>query len=76
VRADGWMGAAFCLSEGHTITTGNPLVLRYLLHAHAGACDPDKAEKTAAAFAARRGFEIAKSKQPHRQFEVLRHGEE
>jgi hypothetical protein len=75
VRADGWMGAAFCLSEGHTITAATPLILRYLLHSHAGAYDADRASAVAQAFATRRGFEIAKSKQPHRQFEVWRHGE-
>ena len=75
VRADGWMGAAFCLSEGHTITAATPLILRYLLHSHAGAYDADRASAVAQAFATRRGFEIAKSKQPHRQFEVWRNGE-
>ncbi len=72
VRSDGWMGAAFCLGEGYTITREAPLTLRYLLHTHAGAYDTDRAAVVAGAFAQRRGFEIAKSKQPHRQFEVWR----
>lgn len=75
VRSDGWMGAAFCLAEAHTITSDTPLTLRYLLHAHGGGYDPDRAASVADDFAQRRGFEIAKSKQPHRQFEVWRLGE-
>lgn len=72
VRSDGWMGAAFCLGEGYTITNDSPLTLRYLLHAHGGDYDPDRAAAVAESFAQRRGFEIAKSKQPHRLFEVWR----
>ncbi len=72
VRDDGWMGAAFCLEEGHTVTKDAPLVLRYLLHAHAGGCDPGKAAKTAAEFAARSGFVAGKSTRPHYQFEARR----
>jgi len=74
VRSDGWMGAAFCLNEGLEITASAPLTLRYLLEAHAGGCDPARAEATAAAFAARPGFEITKSTKPHRQFDVARRG--
>ncbi len=75
VRADGWMGAAFCLAEGHTIPQDSPLVLRYLLHAHAGGCDPAKAAETAAAFAQRPGFVVEKVKKSGRQFEARRKGE-
>jgi hypothetical protein len=74
IRSDGWMGAAFCLDEGLEITASAPLTLRYLLVAHAGGCDPARAEATAAAFAARPGFEITKSTKPHRQFDVARRG--
>lgn len=74
VRSDGWMGASFCLAEGYLITKDEPLTLRYLLYAHSGAYHTETAEKVAAAFAKRPGFEIAKSKQPHRQYEVWRIG--
>ena len=75
VRSDGWMGAAFCLNEGFTITKEAPLTLRYLLHAHAGPYDPAKAARMAEAFGSRPGFEIGKPTEPHRQFEVWRVGE-
>ncbi len=72
VRQDGWMGAAFCLQEGYTITTGGALVLRYLLHAHRGAYDEARARAVHAAFAQRPGFEIRRSSQPHSEYEVGR----
>jgi hypothetical protein len=72
VRADGWMGASFCLNEEFTITRDAPLVLRYLLHAHAGGSDADRASETADAFAARPGFLVEKATRPHRQYEVRR----
>lgn len=70
VRADGWMGAAFCLEEGWTVARDTPLVLRYLLHAHRGAADPARNAELAAAFADRPGFVVEKSSRPHRQFQV------
>lgn len=72
VRSDGWMGAAFCLHEGYSIPSETPLTLRYLLQAHRGPYDQAKAEAVHAAFAGRPGFEIAKSQQPHFQYEVRR----
>jgi hypothetical protein len=74
VRSDGWMGASFCLAEGYTITKDASLTLRYLLHAHRGEYNAESAESVAAAFATRPGFEMGKSKQPHRQYEVWRIG--
>jgi hypothetical protein len=72
VRQDGWMGAAFCLQEGYTITSEAPLTLRYLLYAHRGACDQNKAEAVHDAFAGRPIFKLVKSNQPHCQYEVGR----
>jgi len=72
VRQDGWMGASFCMNEGYSLTADNPLTLRYLLHAHSGAYDPDKAVKVHEDFAARPGFEIGKRKEKHGQFSVWR----
>jgi hypothetical protein len=66
------MGASFCLNEEFTIRKDEPLVLRYLLHAHGGGPDPERAAKTAEAFAARPGFLVEKATRPHRQFEVRR----
>ncbi len=72
VRQDGWMGASFCFQDGYTITPDMPLTLRYLLYAHRGAYDQAKAEAVHGAFAKRPGFQIAKSKRPHRQYDVGR----
>jgi hypothetical protein len=66
------MGASFCLNEAFTIRKEAPLVLRYLLHAHAGGSDPERAADTAEAFSARPGFLVEKATRPHRQFEVRR----
>jgi len=61
VREDGWMGASFGMQEPYTINRNKPLVLRYLLYAHTGAYDPQKAKKVHAAFLARPGFEWCSS---------------
>lgn len=74
VRSDGWMGAAFCFAEGRTITREAPLVLRYLLHAHAGDYDAERAGAVAESFGKRPGFAVRKSDKPHRQYEVWRLG--
>jgi len=72
VRSDGWMGASFCMNDGFVIKREKPLILRYLLHAHSGEYDADKAEKAADFFSKRKGFLVQKSKRKHRQFDVLR----
>lgn len=72
VREDGWMGASFGMHEGLTITKELPLTLRYLLHAHSGSYDHDKAALVQKVFAARPGFEITKGTRKHRQYEVKR----
>lgn len=73
VRQDGWMGASFCMHEGLTIHSNQPLTLRYLLHAHRGSHDRQRAESMANEFSLTREFRIEKSSQPHRQYEVRRH---
>ncbi|MBC8351065.1 MAG: PmoA family protein [Planctomycetes bacterium] len=75
VREDGWMGASFGMHEGVTLEKDIPLTLRYLLHAHSGAYDHDKAERVQKAFAARFGFEVSRGTRKHRQFEVKRRAE-
>lgn len=72
VRADGWMGASICMDDGLTLTKKNPLVLRYLLVAHRGSCQPAKSKILAEAFSARPGFSVGKRGTPHRQWEVWR----
>ena len=72
VREDGWMGAAVCLEGPLETTRAAPLTLRYLLHAHAGAIDRQRAEAMAAEFAARPGFRVSKSTKKHTQYAVER----
>ena len=74
VRSDGWMGASFCLEEAFEIRRESPLVLRYLLHAHAAVVDPARASEVFDAFSRRPGFVVEKSTRPHRQFDVKRAG--
>ncbi|MFT5470311.1 MAG: hypothetical protein ACI8UO_005439 [Verrucomicrobiales bacterium] len=71
VREDGWMGASFGMDEPFVIKKDEPLVLRYLLHAHGGAYDPEKASTVAEEFGKRPGFELGKPEK-HGQFEVHR----
>lgn len=72
VREDGWMGASLCFENSHIIGQDQPLVLRYLLHAHSGAYDPEKETAVHEQFASRPGFVVSKSTRKHRQFEVRR----
>ena len=74
VREDGWMGASFGMHADYKIETGNPLTLRFLLHAHSGVYDQTKATTVHEAFSKRSGFLIRKPKtgEPHRQYEVER----
>jgi hypothetical protein len=44
VRSDGWMGAQVTREEALDMTKETPLVLRYRLWVHAGACDPKKTD--------------------------------
>lgn len=72
VRSDGWMGAAFCFDEGFVATVEKPLTLRYLLHAHSGAYDAEKAGKVADNFGKRAPFSISRAKKSAHQYEVSR----
>jgi len=72
VREDGWMGASVCLNGPVVTTKKNPLSLRYLLHAHLGALDVEKAEVVAKEFNQRPGLKVAKGMKKHQQFEIQR----
>jgi Family of unknown function (DUF6807) len=72
VRKDGWMGASFCMEEGIQISHDEPLTLRYLLHAHSGAYDQEKAERVQQQFEKRPSFEVKKARRSHKQYEVRR----
>ena len=70
VREDGWMGASFCMSEERWIEPGQPLRLRYLLHAHGGRVDAVRAARIAEEFSRAPFFTVTPSKAKHRQFEL------
>ena len=74
VRQDGWMGAAPCMQSPIEITADKPLTLRYLMYAHSGACDRERAQLVQDAFMQRPGFRVRKANrdEPHRQYEVER----
>ncbi len=72
VREDGWMGASVCMKGPLTVTRKQPLVLRYLLHAHRGGAGLDRSEKVAKEFAARPGLIVEKTKVAHRQYAIRR----
>jgi hypothetical protein len=72
VREDGWMGASLCLEQPHLLKREQPLVLRYLLHAHRGEIDAARASQIAGAFSRRGGYRVVKSTAKHRQYEVTR----
>ncbi|MBW3540682.1 MAG: PmoA family protein [Planctomycetes bacterium] len=70
VREDGWMGAAVCM-QGPIITRrAEPLALRFLLHAHGGALNAERANAVADEFSRRPGYRVVRSMRKHRQFEL------
>ena len=75
VRSDGWMGASLCMDKDYQVTHEQPIVLRYLLHAHQGEYSKETAQPVFQHFSQSKGFEIRKSKRPHRQYETVRLGE-
>ena len=72
VREDGWMGASVCMHGPRATLRDEPLVLRYLLHAHRGEVDTDKAKRIGDEFARTKGCAVERSKAKHRQYEVSR----
>ena len=72
VREDGWMGTSVCMHGPRAALRDEPLVLRYLLHAHGGDVDADRANRVADEFARTKGYAVERSKAKHRQYEVRR----
>ncbi len=72
VREDGWMGASACFGEPRTTTQAQPLTLRYLLHAHAGVLDANRAADEFARFRARRPLELVRAPSKHVTWGVRR----
>ena len=72
VREDGWMGASACFAEPLTATKAAPLMLRYLLHAHAGEPDPARVNATFDQFVQRPAFAVTKATVKHETWTVKR----
>ncbi len=74
VRSDGWMGVSFGRPGPWVIRSGDPLILRYLLHIHRGPVDAVEADRVHRTFAARAGFTILPPGKsgPHRRYRVQR----
>ncbi len=72
VREDGWMGASVCLDGPVTTTRKQPLTLRYLLHAHKGKIDADRAAKVFKEFADSPRYRVVKATVKHTQFVIER----
>ena len=72
VRADGWMAASVCYNGPRTTTRQEPLTLRYLLHAHRGPLDANRAAEIAQAFGRRAPFELVKAPARNTAFGVRR----
>jgi hypothetical protein len=66
------MGASVCLDGPLTTTKKSPLVLRYLLHAHAGPVSPDRAAAVLKDFAGRPKFGVMKANARHQTWDVRR----
>ena len=72
VREDGWMGTSVCMDGPVTAMRKQPLMLRYLLHAHKGPISPERAAKTFDEFAAMKQYVAAKANVKHTQFVIER----
>ena len=72
VREDGWMGAGICRTQSRVLKRDAPLALRYLLHAHGGQYDHDRATSIAGAFAKRPRLVVSKSTVKHQHHVVAR----
>ncbi len=67
VREDGWMGASACRDAGIIIKRTEPLVLRYLLHAHRNTIQPEVANSISNDWAKRPMRTVVKGK-GHQQY--------
>jgi hypothetical protein len=68
------MGASFNRTGSYVIHRKQPLVLRYLLHAHAGAGDSENADEIAKSFSERPALQVKRHSGPHLQYQVTRGG--
>lgn len=72
VREDGWMGASACFDNPLVTTKAQPLVLRYLLHAHAGKLDAARESQVGEDFGRLPPFAVTKATVKHETWTVKR----
>lgn len=72
VREDGWMAASVCFAGPRTTTKKEPLRLRYLLHAHRGSLDAQRAAEIAQEFDKLPPFELVSKPAKHTAYGVRR----
>lgn len=72
VRDDGWMCASPCMNSALVTTQDTPLVLRYLLHVHAGSVDSLRASQLHQEFSGRPAMRVVKSTAPHIRWKIER----
>jgi hypothetical protein len=70
VREDGWMGSSFNRTGPYVIRRDKPLVLRYLLYAHAGAANSKTADAVAKEFNERPAFQLKRQVGAHVHYSV------
>jgi hypothetical protein len=66
------MGAGACLDAARTVRKDEPLVLRYLLHSHAGPLDAKRATALAADFGHRPALRVGPAGTKHVGFSIAR----
>ncbi len=72
VREDGWMGASPGMHGPLMTTQAQPLMVRYLLYAHGGGVNPERANSIADEFARRKPYRVRKSTVKHQSLEIVR----
>jgi hypothetical protein len=72
VREDGWMGASICRDGDVTTSKESPLMVRHLLHVHAGSVKRREADELAENFNQRHPFVVRKSTKKHTHAEIER----
>jgi hypothetical protein len=66
------MGASICREGPILLRRESPLVVRYLLHAHAAELNSGRANQIAEQFSKEPGNEVVRSDKKHRQYEIQR----
>jgi hypothetical protein len=71
VREDGWIGPSLSRHRPLLVPRDQPLTCRYLLYAHSGGCNPERANQLADQFDASPPLRVQKGTRPHHQFEII-----